>query len=93
MFLSHLIRRGFSQMPPERFNLLFFGTDSIAKEVLQALYMSSKDTSLLGNLEVVTTQETEGKRNLHQVKTFCAEKNIRKSLKFRIKSSFSSASF
>jgi hypothetical protein len=71
----------FSQVAEKgRFNILFFGTDIIAKTVLEALYKNQTNQfkiPVIDKLEVVTSLDQIGRRNVHPVKMFATEKKIR----------------
>ena len=62
-----------------KFNVLFFGTDPIAQKVLEILHKNQKQqykTQIVDKLEVVTTFDSPGIKNLIPVKQFCLEKQI-----------------
>lgn len=71
--------RLFSTSNENRYNLMFFGTDDIAKTVLEALYLNKtkqfKDP-VIDALEVTTAATTPGKKNISPVKLFCEEKKL-----------------
>ncbi len=80
-FLSHSLKYSFSSTENyKKFNVLFFGTDIIAKTVLEALHknhLNQFKTCVVNKLETVTSADISGKKNQHPVKVFSAEKNIR----------------
>jgi hypothetical protein len=83
---SPISRYGFSSSDQNRkFNVLFFGTDIIAKTVLEALHKNQLNqfkTPVVNKLETVTSADISGKKNQHPVKIFSYEKNIRKDVFF-----------
>ena len=62
-----------------KYNVLFFGTDMIAQKVLESLYKNQQNlykTNIVDRLEVVSSSDTSGNKNLAPVKKFSLEKKI-----------------
>lgn len=63
----------------QQFNVLFFGTDIIAKTVLEALdknRLHQFKNPVVRNLAVVTSPDVRGKKHQQPVKVYCEEKSI-----------------
>ena len=62
-----------------QFNVLFFGTDIIAKTVLEALdknRLHQFKNPAVQNLAVVTSPDVRGKKHQQPVKVYCEEKRL-----------------
>jgi len=80
---SILSSKNFCTTPsqPEKFKVLFFGTDIIAKTVLEALHKNLTHQfkkPVVEKLAVVTSPDITGKKKQQPVKIFCEEKRIGK---------------
>ncbi len=79
---SFLYKRAFSTVSQgsQGLNVLFFGTDIIAKTVLEALHknlLHQFKNPVVRELAVVTSPDIIGKKNQQPVKLYCEQKKIR----------------
>lgn len=71
----------FSNTNENKYNVMFFGTDNIAKTVLEALYLNSTKqhkNPVVDALEVTTAADIPGRKSINPVKIFCDHKEISK---------------